>query len=129
VIYIIHIIHNTNKDTTNNNPEMFKLYEKEKYKNPINVNKDVHTMNICIPKVEKSIATDKVEQVFKDLKLGEISRIVRYNQKVFIFFKSWNTNEKTNKVYERLEKGEDSKVMYDFPLYWKFYKKNPLKNI
>jgi hypothetical protein len=126
VIYIIHIIHNTNKDTTTT---MFKLYEKEKHNNPINVNKDVHTMNICIPKVDKSIATDKVEQVFKDLKLGEISRIVRYNQKVFIFFKSWNTNEKTNKVYERLEKGEDSKVMYDFPLYWKFYKKNPLKNI
>lgn len=129
MIYIIHIIHNTNKDITNNNQEMFKLYEKEKYKNPVNVNKDVHTMNICIPKVDESIPTDKVQQVFKDLKLGEISRIVRYNQKVFIFFKSWNTNEKTNKVYERLEKGEDSKVMYDFPLYWKFYKENPLKNI
>ena len=107
---------------------MFKLYEKEKYTNPIHPSKDVYTMNICIPKVDESIPTEKVQQVFKDLKLGEVSRIVRYNQKVFIFFKSWNKDEKTNKVYERLDKGEDCKVVYDFPTYWKFFKKNPFKN-
>jgi hypothetical protein len=85
-------------------------------------------MNICIPKIEENIPTEKIQQVFKDLKLGEISRIVRYNQKVFIFFKSWKMNERTNVIYDRLEKGEDCKVVYDFPLYWRFYKKNPLKN-
>ena len=40
-------------------------------------------------------------------------------KKVFLHFKNWNNGDYTDQIKERLINGNNIKVVYDFPWFWK----------
>ena len=84
--------------------------------------------SLCIPRVFSNIGERRIYQIFDDLRLGDISRIdiVRANNakgdkcnRVFIHFSRWYNNRNADTARERLLNGNDIKVIYDEPWYWK----------
>ncbi len=84
--------------------------------------------SLCIPRVFSNIGERHIYQIFDDLRLGDISRIdiVRANNakgekcnRVFIHFSRWYNNRNADTARERLLNGNDIKVIYDDPWYWK----------
>ena len=91
--------------------------------------------SICIPRVFANITEARVRAIIRELDLGAIERIdmvERENQRgekyqrVFIHFQEWyNTmesgepNESAIEVRRRLVAGEEVKVVYDDPWFWK----------
>ena len=85
--------------------------------------------SICIPRVFKSTTRKDIYNVIERLDLGAVDRIdmvaktnVRgecYN-KVFIHFKMWNKKNPTvQATRDKLLKGEEIKIVYNEPWYWK----------
>ncbi len=85
--------------------------------------------SICIPRVFKSTTRKDIYNVMERLDLGAVDRIdmvaktnVRgecYN-KVFIHFKVWNKKNPTvQATRDKLLKGEEIKIVYNEPWYWK----------
>jgi hypothetical protein len=84
--------------------------------------------SLCIPRVFSNIGERRIYKIFDDLRLGDISRIdiVRANNakgdkcnRVFIHFSCWYNNRNADTARERLLNGNDIKVIYDDPWYWK----------
>jgi len=84
--------------------------------------------SLCIPRIFSNIGEHRIYQIFDDLRLGDISRIdiVRANNakgdkynRVFIHFSRWYNNRNADTARERLLNGNDIKVIYDDPWYWK----------
>jgi len=79
--------------------------------------------SLCIPWVFPNITDRRVAYVFKQLHLGEIERIDMVqrdnHQRVFIHFKEWSNTRDANTVREKLAKGEEVKLVYDEPWFWK----------
>ncbi len=85
--------------------------------------------SLCIPRVFSNITEGLVEQVMDQLELGTIDRIdmverESYNgdlyQRVFIHFKEWNgMHTEGGRVRQRLLDGEEIKIVYDDPWFWK----------
>ena len=88
----------------------------------------LHIQCLCIPRVYPNISEKHIRNVFQDIKLGEIGRIdivpkltdngEKFNR-VFIHFKKWYSNINANRAHEILLKGEEIKVIYDDPWFWK----------
>jgi hypothetical protein len=85
--------------------------------------------SICIPRVFTSTTRRDIYEVFEKLKLGAVDRIdlvpkvndrgEHYN-KVFIHFKVWNTKDATAvATRDKLLKGEEIKIVYREPWFWK----------
>jgi len=85
--------------------------------------------SICIPRVFKSTTRKDIYDVIERLDLGPVDRIdmvaktnVRgecYN-KVFIHFKMWNKKNPTAQATrDKLLKGEEVKIVYNEPWFWK----------
>jgi len=84
--------------------------------------------SICIPRVFTNITDSRIRKIFTDLKMGEIDKIdfvsrqtekgEKFNR-VFIHFKRWNINGDVATARERLLKGQDIKIVYDDPWFWK----------
>ena len=85
--------------------------------------------SICIPRVFKSTTRKDIYDVIERLDLGAIDRIDMvaktntrgecYN-KVFIHFKGWNKKcEVAQATRAQLLKGEDVKIVYSEPWFWK----------
>ena len=85
--------------------------------------------SICIPRVFKSTTRKDIYNVIERLDLGAVDRIdmvaktnVRgecYN-KVFIHFKVWNRKNQTARdTRDKLLKGEEVKIVYNEPWFWK----------
>ena len=85
--------------------------------------------SICIPRVFKSTTRKDLYNVIERLDLGAVDRIdmvaktnVRgecYN-KVFIHFKVWNKKNPTAQATrDKLLKGEEVKIVYNEPWFWK----------
>lgn len=83
---------------------------------------------LCIPHVKYTITRKEIMNTLCKLDLGKIDRIDMIDKKtvqgdiykkVFLHFKYWNDNEDTNEIKERLSRGKDIKVVYDFPWFWK----------
>ena len=85
--------------------------------------------SICIPRVFKSTTRKDIYNVIERLDLGAVDRIdmvaktnVRgecYN-KVFIHFKVWNKKNPTAQATrDKLLKGEEVKIVYNEPWFWK----------
>lgn len=87
---------------------------------------------LCIPRVYIKINESQIRQIFEELDLGVIDRIdivTKYpiNQdaggekysKLFIHFKKWFHNENATKARERLLSGNEIKVIYNPPFFWK----------
>lgn len=79
--------------------------------------------SLCIPWVFPNITDRRVAYVFNQLHLGEIERIDMVqrdnHQRVFIHFKEWSNTRDANAVREKLVKGEEVKLVYDEPWFWK----------
>jgi len=81
--------------------------------------------SICIPRVFKSVTRTDLYNVFERLDLGIIDRIdmvakvnpygETYNR-VFIHFKKWNLK---SPVRAKLLQGEEIKIVYSEPWFWK----------
>lgn len=84
--------------------------------------------SICIPRVFAEITRRSIKDAFTKV-LGEdcIERIdmIRKNknndsyQRVFIHFKYWPDNDRSVMLKERLLSGQDIKVVYNEPWFWK----------
>lgn len=84
--------------------------------------------SLCIPRVYPNIDERSIYRIFDDLKLGDIDRIdiVRGNNskgekcnRVFIHFTRWYNSRNADTARERLLNGNDIKVIYDEPWFWK----------
>ena len=85
-------------------------------------------ISICIPRISSDVTKWEISDVFNKLNIGKILKIVTVintnnkTQKVFVHFKYWNNNVKSNKIKNILNSGDNIKLVYDFPNYWKCYK-------
>jgi hypothetical protein len=84
--------------------------------------------SLCIPRVYPNIDERRIYRIFDDLGLGDIDRIdiVRGNNakgekcnRVFIHFTRWYNSRNADTARERLLNGNDIKVIYDDPWFWK----------
>ena len=85
--------------------------------------------SICIPRVFKSTTRKDIYTVIEKLDMGAVDRIdmvaktndrgESYN-KVFIHFKAWNKRNLTaQSTRDKLLKGEEIKIVYSEPWFWK----------
>uniref|UniRef100_A0A6C0BBY2 RRM domain-containing protein n=1 Tax=viral metagenome TaxID=1070528 RepID=A0A6C0BBY2_9ZZZZ len=83
--------------------------------------------SLCIPRVFPNITSERVKAVFEQLGLGRVERVdvvVRTGEKgetlkrVFVHLE-WNDSENAAKARQRLLCGNDIKVIYDEPWFWK----------
>ena len=84
---------------------------------------DTNEYSIYIPYVLKKITKTQIHNVFKSLNLGHINDIVitPENEKgwsVVIHFQFWNTNTKAKELRNKLDAGEEVKIIYDEPHFW-----------
>ncbi len=97
--------------------------------------------SLCIPRVFANIDEHRIRRIFDDLDIGVISRvdIVRgkpcsnvkdQHNRVFIHFSRWYNTMSADSARERLLNGQDLKVIYDDPWFWKVsaYKEAPVRN-
>jgi hypothetical protein len=91
-------------------------------------------VSLCIPRVFPNISEGRIRHIFAQLSLGIIERIDivsttnakgEHFNRVFIHFREWFKNENADHALQRLLKGEEIKVIYDDPWFWKvsLYKK------
>lgn len=83
--------------------------------------------SLCIPRVFANVTRERVEAVFHELGIGHITRVdmvVRTGEKgeplkrVFVHLQ-WNNSENARRARERLLGGNDIKIIYDEPWFWK----------
>jgi hypothetical protein len=87
-----------------------------------------HFPSICIPRVFTHIDRKQIFDIFKELKIGFITRIdiipksngkgEKYNR-VFIHMKKWFDTPHAIKIRDRLISGKEIKIIYQEPWFWK----------
>jgi hypothetical protein len=93
-------------------------------------------VSLCIPRVFPNISEARIRYIFDQLSLGKIERIDIVSttnakgelfNRIFIHFIEWFKNENADHALQRLHKGDEIKVIYDDPWFWKvsLYKKKP----
>jgi hypothetical protein len=84
--------------------------------------------SICIPRVFKSTTRKDLFGVIEKLDIGAVDRIDMISKtndrgesyyKVFIHFKQWNKNPLAQATREKLLQGEEIKIVYNAPWFWK----------
>lgn len=84
--------------------------------------------SICIPRVFKSITRKEIFDVIEKLDIGAVDRIdmvPKTNErgesyyKVFIHFKQWHKNPMAKATRDKLLAGEEIKIVYNAPWFWK----------
>jgi len=84
--------------------------------------------SLCIPRVYSNIDERRIRKTFDDLNLGIIERvdIIRKTtekgdkcNRVFIHFSRWFSSKNADTARERLLNGQDIKIIYDDPWFWK----------
>ena len=80
-------------------------------------------VSICIPRIFLTISRSKIRKIFEDFKLGDIDyvdiHLGRNFQRVYIYFKTWSSTPYAQGIKTRLLGGEEIKVIYDDPWFWK----------
>jgi len=98
--------------------------------------------SLCIPRVFSNISKERILRVFNELNLGKIDKIettpVNSSQdtidkkkfnRVFIHFSEWGTSENAIKARKRIINGDDIKIIYDDPWFWKVYANHSLTRV
>ncbi len=84
------------------------------------------SITICIPKMNRNTKKSYIKQIFDSHNFGTIENIdlilLGKNKRAFIHYSYWNNNEKSIKVKNILESGNDFKIMYNMPWFWKCVK-------
>jgi len=95
--------------------------------------------SICIPRVFSSVTKETVLNVINTFTLGKIKSIdiikikceagkSESYQKVFIHFDTWNSNKTAKHIRDTLLSGEEVKIIYDTPWFWKLSANKSKKN-
>jgi len=84
--------------------------------------------SLCIPRVFTNIGEKRIRNIFDELNMGEIDRVdivskttekgEKFNR-VFVHFKRWSTDGNAEVARQRLLNGQDIKIIYDDPWFWK----------
>jgi len=99
----------------------------------MNAHIDPKTLNangpvLCIPRVHPDISESHIRKIISDLEIGDLERIDIVKKttlkgetwnRVFIHYRRWNDTENSNIARERLLNGQEIKVIYDEPWFWK----------
>ena len=84
------------------------------------------TISICIPKLYRNVTKNTIKSILDNHNFGTIKKIdvvqSGKNKIAFVHYSSWNNNEKSIKVKNILENGNDFKIMYNMPWFWKCVK-------
>lgn len=91
--------------------------------------------SICIPRVFSNISDKRIFAIFRELRVGFVEKIdlvertgkdgVSYNM-VFVHFRNWFVNdEMAYAMRQRLLNGEQVKIVYDEPWFWKVHAYEP----
>lgn len=96
--------------------------------------------SICIPRVFSNISDRRIFAIFRELRVGFVEKIdmvqrtgkdgKEYNM-VFVHFRNWFIQDEAAAIMrERLLDGEQAKIIYDEPWFWKIhaYKPKPKKS-
>ena len=79
--------------------------------------------SLCIPRIFHSISRKRIEDVLRDMQFGEIDfidmHLGRDYQKAFVYFKTWYTTPFAISIKRRFLEGEELKIIYDDPWFWK----------
>lgn len=87
--------------------------------------------SLCIPRVFSNITWQRVKETLEHAGLGTIDRvdmIHKTNEKgekfkrVFVHFKRWSSEREAQLLRDRIMDGEEVKIVYDDPWFWKVYK-------
>lgn len=94
--------------------------------------------SICIPRVFPNISDRRIFAIFRELNVGFVDNIdlvsrvgsdgKEYNM-VFVHFRNWFNNEAACIMRERLLDGEQIKIVYDEPWFWKIHAYKPKASI
>ena len=83
--------------------------------------------SLCIPRVSGHVTKSHIQHTLNSLSLGIIDHIdmipIRnkndtYNR-IFIHYKSWFETDRASKIHDTLKTGNNIKVIYDEPWFWK----------
>jgi 5S rRNA maturation endonuclease (ribonuclease M5) len=85
-------------------------------------------LEICIPRVSASIPRKQISNLFIQLNIGYIGRIIenplrsdpKY-KRVIIQVKWDNNKELAKKIQETLQENKHMNIVYDMPWFWKIY--------
>jgi len=84
--------------------------------------------SICIPRVFKNTTRKDLFGVLEKLNIGAVDRIDMISKtndrgesyyKVFIHFKQWHKNPQAQATRNKLLQGEEIKIVYNAPWFWK----------
>lgn len=85
--------------------------------------------SICVPRIYMNITKERVYDVFADLfghhAIDRVDMIERTNKegepykRAFVHFKSWPRTQQSTEVRIKLLNGEEVKIVYDQPWYWR----------
>jgi len=79
--------------------------------------------SIFVPRIFKSIRQRKIHDIFTALQLGEIETIDLHLgkdfQRAYIYFKKWYTTAAAVAIKQRFLEGEEIKIIYNDPWFWK----------
>jgi len=78
---------------------------------------------ICIPKLDTKYDRNFIYNTFNHFKFGNIKKIdlIKLNNfnRAFIHYTKWNNDDRSIWVKNILDNGEDFKIIYDSPWFWK----------
>jgi len=93
--------------------------------------------SLCIPRTFSNITWQKVKEVFEQLfGKGSIERVdvvKKTNEngdsfnRVFVHFKKWPSDQANQEIRQRILDGEEIKIVYDEPWFWKCSKSRVAK--
>jgi len=79
--------------------------------------------SICIPKIDRTVTSGFIRNIFNKFNFGEIKKIdviqLNKGKRAFIHFKYWNTDPRSTRVRKFLEAGDDFKIIHRDPWFWK----------
>lgn len=96
---------------------------------PYEMNRTINLPSVCIPRVFKTVSQGDVINAFESV-LGQncIERVdmvykkqgLNQYQRVFVHFRRIQETDISNMMYDRLTDGDDVKLVYQVPYFWKF---------
>ena len=83
---------------------------------------------LCIPRAFSNITENRIRNIFEEIGLGEIDKIIIAPNKggngqptnhIFVYLTSWKKTDTAIETRQRLLSGEEIKIIYDEPWFWK----------
>jgi len=94
------------------------------------------SLSLFIPRVFASITKEDMKQVFHTLDIGMVNRVdfvvkMGKDKKIYhtayVHFDHWYSNVANDHIREKLERGEEARIVYNDPWYWIVYKNKTKK--